>query len=207
MNKIKKYIRLTYGYSKSNITKNFIICGIVFFAAMIVGFFAMFAVPDEVIKEITKSIGDVFDSKRVITDGGNISFIGLLLNNLLACFMMFILGFIPFLFLPVFYEGLNGMLVGVVLGIIHVMGEENGLIAFVKFILPHGIFEIPAMVLAGAIGLKLCVLLCRKIFGKAREEKLSCHIKGCLGIYVTYIIPLLIAAAFIEGVVLELLYV
>lgn len=59
----------------------------------------------------------------------------------------------------------NGFLVGV--SIMHSLQHGNDLIYIVTALVPHGIFEIPAMIIAGSIGFKLIDAVIAKIRGES----------------------------------------
>ncbi|MCK4476557.1 MAG: stage II sporulation protein M, partial [Methanophagales archaeon] len=75
-----------------------------------------------------------------------LAFVLILLNNALTCFLNIVLG--PLLAIaPLASAVFNGGLIGC-------LAQKEGLIIFVG-ILPHGIFEIPALLLSAAIGLRM----------------------------------------------------
>ena len=61
-------------------------------------------------------------------------------------------------------------------------------------------------ILSCAMGLKFCVLLIKKIFRKAKGESLKYHYEKLSEILMLYIIPFLLIAAFLEGIVEHLLF-
>lgn len=206
MNLVKSFIAFTNRYIKENTLKYCIIISIVFIISGLLLFFCVRMVPKEEVIMIYEIINRMFDSKDVVYDDGTLSFLGILLNNIRAGFLISTFGFIPFLFLPLIYVALNGGILGITMGIVDVVSNENVIVSFIKYILPHGIFEIPALILEGVIGTKICMVICKKIFGKEKQHSFGYHIKGCMGIYVIYAIPLTLIAAFIEAVVLDFLY-
>lgn len=206
MNHLKEFFRFTNQYIKDNLLRFIAIVSIVFFVSGFASYFAVKCLPQETLQEIYTNIAAMFAGKDVINPDGSLSFIGILWNNIRAGVIISITGVVPFLFLPLFYIVLNSGLISAILAILSVFSEENVLLMVVKFILPHGIFEIPALILEGAIGMKFCAFLCRKIFGKAKEERFLMHLKGSLGVFLIYVVPLLIIAAFIEAVVLGAIY-
>lgn len=206
MNVVKKAFSFTNKYIRENVLKCFYVSGIIFVLTGIVAFFITKALSVQMLEEIYAEIGKMLAVKDVVNDDGTLSFLGVFINNLRAGMLISVMGVIPFLFLPALYTSLNSVLVGAVIGIMDVLTDENVFMMFVKFILPHGVFEIPAIVLEGAIGIKICFFLCRKIFGRAKEESMLFHLKGYLGVHIFYIIPFLLIAAFIEAVVLGAIY-
>jgi len=89
---------------------------------------------------------------------------------------------------------------------VDIVSNENVLLYFVKYILPHGVFEIPAVILSVALGTRLCIFMCSKITGGSKDKSILYHLKGSIGTFFTYIIPLLIVAAFIEAIILEIIF-
>jgi len=206
MNFIKSSISYTNRYFREYVLRHMLIVGIIFVVTGLIAFWGVSSLPAEDLKEIYASIGEVFAEKDVTNSDGTLSFWGIFFNNLRAGAIISVMGLIPFLFIPITGVVLNSVLLGAVLAIIGSFSDESVIMLFVKYILPHGIFELPALIIEGAIGSKICAVLCRKIFGKAKDERFVDHLKGCVGIFVIYIIPLLLIAAFIEAVVLSALY-
>lgn len=206
MNFIKSSISYTNKYFKEYVLRHTLIVGIIFVVTGLIAFWGVNSLPVEELKEIFASIGEMFAEKDVENSDGTLSFWGILLNNLRAGMVTSVMGLIPFLFIPIASVVLNSVILSAVLAIIGTFTGESVIMLFVKYILPHGIFELPALIIEGAIGSKICAVLSRKIFGKAKAEKFIDHIKGCLGIFVFYIVPMLLIAAFIEAVVLSALY-
>ncbi len=84
----------------------------------------------------------------------------LFLHNLRTSVFM-IVGGILFGILPAIFVLVNGALVGYVIAITYQTTHVNPFLLFVAGILPHGIFEIPAYLLASAFGIRAGVLLIR----------------------------------------------
>ncbi|UJF33718.1 stage II sporulation protein M [Paenibacillus hexagrammi] len=82
-------------------------------------------------------------------------FIVIFLNNALKAIIFIFLGLL-FGILPLFMIVANGMILGFVLSL---QTHEDTLTIIIKGILPHGIIEIPTILLACAYGLKLGVLV------------------------------------------------
>ena len=89
---------------------------------------------------------DMIDSSAVMDDAGNFSAVGLFFNNLRAMVMTVLYGFIPFLFLPALSLGINAVILGVMAA--YYSNEGISLLAFFAGILPHGVFELPALILS-----------------------------------------------------------
>ncbi|RVU54589.1 stage II sporulation protein M [Anaerosphaera multitolerans] len=126
--------------------------------------------------------------------------VSLFLNNIRAVAVMTVMGFIPFLFIPIFSLILNGMIIGM----LPVLIQRDFLRSMVFGILPHGIFEIPALVLGASLGTMLCITLIKKIFRRDAVE-IKVLLKYILTTYLKKIIPLLIIAAVVEAYITPLI--
>src|SRR5699024_1728968 len=92
-------------------------------------------------------------------------------NNIRASALMAILGIIPFLFLPAIILGYNAVIIGIACAFSMAMG--TGVSFLVLALLPHGIFEIPALILSAALGIYLCKELVKKLVGRSRRASFS----------------------------------
>ena len=102
------------------------------------------------------------ETVKDIAPDGTISAPLLFLNNLKACVIAMVIGFIPFLFLPVFVLGVNAAVMGAVASMYRMTGMSvAGMYLF--GILPHGIFELPAILLSISMGIYLCYCLVKRI--------------------------------------------
>ena len=119
-------------------------------------------------------------------------FIFIFLNNAIKSFLIIILGFF-FAVIPVLFIYTNGELIGLITGVFQ---EENGLWRIVLTILPHGIFEVPAMILATGYGIWLGRCFYRKLrYGENFGEKFAYAMKKFLKV----ILPLILVAALVES--------
>lgn len=66
-------------------------------------------------------------------------------------------------------------------------------------LVPHGIFEIPALLIAFACGLYLCRGMGALIRGKPESPQLGELFLSLLRVYCTIMLPLLVAASLIEA--------
>lgn len=111
------------------------------------------------------------------------------LKTLLAILLGPLLGLAPVIFLIV-----NGAILGAV---IPFAVESKGVWSSIMTIVPHGIFELPAIFLGTSIGIRLGLHPLWRLRGKARTTLFSELGQG-LRIYVSVILPLLLLAAAIE---------
>lgn len=113
----------------------------------------------------------------------------LLLSMILGVFSLGILGNLPIML----SMGVAGYLLGLL--------QMNGLsvVEYLAFIVPHGIFEIPAAILGTAAVFRAGALLATPTIEKTVGEVLVDALAGWLQVLVGIVIPLLFAAAMIEA--------
>ncbi|MEW6242443.1 MAG: stage II sporulation protein M, partial [Chloroflexota bacterium] len=92
---------------------------------------------------------------------------------------------------------INIGVVGALLGLFDLMGQSPWLM-LVAGILPHGVFEIPALVLSSAAVLQLGVVLVAPQMGKTIGEVLIEAVAHWARVIVGLVVPLLAVAAVIE---------
>lgn len=113
------------------------------------------------------------------------------LNNSFKIAILIILGILLGL-APIIFLTINGFLLGVVAFITQ---SEHGITTLLIGILPHGIFEIPVLIVGGSIGLKLGKVFVNSMLNK---QKLLPEVKSALSFFARILLPLLLFAAFIE---------
>jgi stage II sporulation protein M len=114
------------------------------------------------------------------------------LNNSIKAFIAMILGLF-FGLAPVFFVFINGYIIGVV---VYAVGLRMGLKKVAMMLIPHGIVEIPAIILACSYGLWLGRMFFKRVTGE-RISIRSC-IDTAIHCYMRTVIPMLLIAAFIE---------
>lgn len=129
-----------------------------------------------------------------LSAGGLIEFI--LLNNARSAFFGIFLGIALGVF-PVLHAIANGSILGYVFARVY---QVSGFADFWR-ILPHGIFELPAIFIALGLGLKLGMF----IFDKQPSKELYTRFFNSLKVFLVIVVPLLIIAALIEGFLIALL--
>jgi stage II sporulation protein M len=122
---------------------------------------------------------------------GLVLFAKIFLNNLEACVILFLggasLGLITLLIIS-----LNGIVIG---GVIGIVGTERGLPFMAAAILPHGIFEIPAFIISGALGLSLAHAFLDELRGSGDMAAAGVRLGRT---FMTIVLPLVLVAAVIE---------
>lgn len=123
-------------------------------------------------------------------------FLFILENNVMTAFLGLLLGLILGL-LPLLLVMFNGYVLGFVSG--KVAGVEGS--GVLLRLLPHGIFEIPALVISLGLGLKLGMFL----FSRKPGKQLAYDLENSLRVFIFVIIPLLLIAGLIEAGLIFLL--
>lgn len=190
MKKKKPFLKNTYKMSWQTIkdAKWFIYSIIaIFLTFFLIGYFF----PNFFVEEIMQMIEEMIS--EFIGIGIFETIIKIFFNNLVASFFAIIFGIIFGIF-PIFAAMLNGYIVGFVAN--HVV-KEKGLLVLWR-LLPHGIFELPAIFISMGLGVWLGFSLFQE------KKKLKEKIINGLKTFVTIVIPLLIIAAIIEGILIGL---
>ncbi|MBA4603214.1 stage II sporulation protein M [Thermoactinomyces mirandus] len=133
------------------------------------------------------------------------AFTTIFFHNLLASVVIIFFGALFFGIYPFFTILVNGMMLGTALLMTAKLSGENPWVIFVHSILPHGIMELPAVVMAAGIGVHLGTALFRRLlsfFVPARLEASVAEWKAIrqhLGPNLVVIVILLFCAALIES--------
>lgn len=123
------------------------------------------------------------------------------LNNLQAAFIGMI-GGILFGLLPLGIVFLNGSILGYVAALV---SAKEGFGAMWR-LLPHGVFELPALFIALALGLRLgveSISVLLSLSGVRRKETFSLMLRTSLITFVCVILPLLLIAGIIETLLID----
>lgn len=118
-------------------------------------------------------------------------FTAIVINNVVASFLFLVSGFLLGL-PPLLFIIMNGFIVG---WISFSAVKEIGVAFLLITLLPHGIIEIPVISLSAAMGVGIGYKIINRI---RRENGVRSYFAESLRLFVTRIIPLLIAAALIE---------
>lgn len=130
-------------------------------------------------------------------EGGLELFVLLLKNNVRATVLTAVYGFLPFLFYPALTLGSNALTLSA-MGVIYIREGYYTPAAFLAGILPHGIFEIPALLIACAVGICHCRLTTGLIRRRQFQTPPQAQIVTLAWVYAAMVLPLLILAALIE---------
>jgi len=194
--KINNYIysnfKVALDYLK-NLKTYFLIILFLFISITLFGFFFPHFFKDQIIKLITELLEKTQDLNTLELIGFIIT------NNIKSAFFGMIFG----VFFGVISLGVaivNGYVLGFVVK--ETIAIEGFPILF--RLVPHGIFEIPAIIISLALGLRLGMFLF--IYkGKNKAKEFLTWLEDSIKVFVFIIIPLLVLAGIIEGILIILL--
>ncbi len=168
-------------------SKNFILVAFLIFSFFVlIGLFI--PTPEPLKEEIFRFIQKIIEKTKDMSVRELVIFI--LLNNIQVSFFGIILG-ILFGIIPIFLAMLNGYILGFVFSF-----NKNFL--NILRILPYGIFELPAVFISLGLGIKIGFSILQK-----RKSELREYLINSLRVFVFFVIPLLVIAAIIEGILIN----
>ena len=174
------------------------IVALVFLGFTLLGYGACRAQP-ELLEQIVGYFQEMVEESGIISENGSVSVLGLLVNNWMAMLVSILYGFIPFIFFPLISVASNAVIIGAVAAYYQALGLPLSLL--LAGILPHGIFELPALVIAGAMGFLLCRNMVRIVLHSGRAAPLPELLINILRTLLFLIFPLLVCAALTEAYV------
>jgi len=182
---VKEQYEASWEYIKES--KNYIYLAIIlFFAFALIGF--LVPAPETVSNQIIEFIRQLLEKTEGMSQWELVEFI--FLNNIRSSFVGMISG-ILFGILPFITIFTNGYVLGFVS---NMAVAERGFSSLLSLI-PHGIFELPALFISLGLGLKLWTF----VFEKEKLESFKKYVLNSLKVFLFIILPLLIIAAIIEG--------
>lgn len=165
----------------------------------IVGFLAYRTDPTGVMGYISNLQTEFQNMNLASPDGSGgmqINLVPLFFHNLSVGMFMVAFSFIPFLFVPAQMIALNGLVLGLLGGVYGGIGIPG---FYFLGVLPHGIFELTALIIASGMGCVCALDFIRMILGKpdAKARFKATWKKTLVWFWVT-VVPLLAIAALIE---------
>ena len=138
-----------------------------------------------------------------VNEDGTLSALAIFSNNLRATVFIMAYGLIPFIQFPALALGVNALVIGVLAA--WYVTEGYPITAFLAGILPHGLLELPALVIAFSVGLFVCGHVTRRLF---RRDESALHIWDSLVLMsrtlLLVLFPLLAVAAVLEAYITPL---
>jgi stage II sporulation protein M len=188
-------MRVTEIIRQKVVIRNLVLATSVFFVSLALGVLIGQNIAEGLIGQLGGILGPL-----ALT--GNISILLLLIifiNNAIKALGLVFLGIllgVP----PVLFIGLNGFILG---GFSSVLESINGWRYVIASFVPHGVIEIPVILLATALGLTLGLESLKWLL--RRESRVKLQLSDCLKVYLRLILPGLAIAAIIEVFVTPLL--
>ena len=156
-----------------------------------VSFLAGTLAPSSIRQQMTEVFQAVVGNYQGLA--GGMLFFNILVQNVMATIFVLISGVFGGV-IPTFAIGSNGFGLGV---LFRQAAEVAGTSKAALKVLPYGVFEIPALLIAASYGLWLGVTVLRKMRGK-ESTLLRVNIEHAFRRYFAVVFPLLIVAATIE---------
>jgi stage II sporulation protein M len=171
----------------------FYLLAAIFSAAFLTGVFVPLPGKERLIRDLETAL----EPFRTLT--ASRLFLFILVNNTVKAFLVMILGLL-FGIAPLFAVTSNGYVLGVAyLYASAEMGYGGALLSLV----PHGIFEIPAIILSSAYGLWLGMAVVDRL-RQGKRTDLGARIRHAVTMYFKIILPLFVIAAFVETYLIHL---
>ena len=157
-------------------------------------------------KDIAAFVKSAGLSAGIAQEGVHLSALFIFANNVRSTLLAFLGGIVSFSVLGMLAYLVNVGLVGGLLGLVKLMGYSPTLL-FVAGLLPHGIFEIPAQIISGAIILRIGAVLVTPQLGKSMGQMVLELLADWAKIFIGLVIPLLAVAAVIEAYVTPMILI
>ncbi|MDD5700194.1 MAG: stage II sporulation protein M [Candidatus Nanoarchaeia archaeon] len=187
---LKRNYKRSWEYIRDSRKFIFAIIGI-FLLFLLVGLFI--PAPDSVYKWISDYVQKIAGSIEGLSTGGLISFI--FFNNLQSSFFGLVLGTLLGIF-PIFVALFNGYILGFVLN----ASIDAGGIIVIWRLLPHGIFELPAVFISLGLGLRIGA----NLLFRRKKNGFRNNLYNSLRVFLFIVLPLLLIAAIIESILIVL---
>lgn len=184
------------------IRKALLTAALLFIAGGVIGWIGTGSL-QQLLNEQLKGISEISGSLRESSNPQWSFFVFIFLNNSIKSVVIIFLGAL-FGILPVFFLLINGAVIGYLIHLSAIQGQDLFTL-IVKGLLPHGIIEIPAIIIACAFGLKFGGKALSALFraGK-RNEREADHWQAFMRQTFTasvWIVILLFVAAIIESTI------
>jgi stage II sporulation protein M len=164
-----------------------LILAVIFVASFLAGTFVPSPVGRQMIEMFQAMAGDYRELS------GGMLFFNILVQNVMATIFVILSGVIAGI-IPTFAVGSNGFGLGV---LFRQASEASGASKALLMVLPYGVFEIPALLIAASYGLWLGVNVVRRIRRKD-STPLQPRLEHAFRRYFAVVFPLLVVAAAIE---------
>jgi len=185
---LKEYVEDAFLYIKDSRNYIYSVIGIFIISAIIgFAFASKLGFLDTLLKEIISKTAGLTGINLILfifANNASVAFEGLLFGIVLGIF-------------PLINSVSNGLVLG------YVLAKVYSLSGFSEFwrILPHGIFELPAIFISLGLGIKLGA----SVFSKPARKTFKLRLYNSLKVFFLIVLPLLVVAATIEGILIIIL--
>jgi stage II sporulation protein M len=188
-------MQLTQIIRQKVLIRNLILATGIFFVSLVLGTL----IGQSTIEELMRQLGAVLEPLASVGNLSILLFLIIFINNAIKALGMVFLGILLGL-PPLLFVGLNGFILG---GLGSALESVNGWRYVMAGFLPHGVIEIPVILLATALGFTLGMESFKWLL--RRESRVKLQLSDCLKVYLRWILPGLAVAAIIEAFVTPLL--
>jgi stage II sporulation protein M len=175
--------------------RNLVLATSIFFVSLVLGTL----IGQNTAEGLMRQFGVVLEPLAPTGNPSILLFLIIFINNAIKAlglvFLGILLGLPPLLFI-----GLNGFILG---GFGSVLESVKGWRYVIASFVPHGVIEIPLILLATALGLTVGMESLKWLV--RRESRVKLQLSDCLKVYLRWILPGLAVAAIIEAFVTPLL--
>ncbi len=196
MSTIKENLLLVRDFLHTDFRKVIVLCAVGLLVTGFCGYWVGTTSPD-IVETAINSMMEVIEESGVVVEDGTLSTFSLLANNWTAMLISVVYGLLPFVFLPVSSLIANGFILGIT-GAMTQLYDQT-LSFWLAAILPHGIFELTALVLSIACGVYVCFHMTRRVLARPNRTSMTEVFCDVLRVLLFLVAPLTIAAAFIEA--------
>jgi stage II sporulation protein M len=197
---MKQFYREEWKWFKEKYLKIFILVLIVFISIALLSHLILVKNPEQAQKKFVDLAKNLLKKIPLHASGFKLC-LAIFLNNLKVSLFSILFGLIPFIFFPILGAIANGFSIGVISSASYIKGFD--FVFFLISIVPHGVFELPAIFYAVSIGVSLSYQISKRIlFGyDSSDEPFFLMLKRIFKTWVGVIIPLLLVASIIEAFV------
>jgi stage II sporulation protein M len=188
-------MRVTQTIRQKVFIRNLVLATSIFFISIVLGRL----IGQNAALEAVRRLGGALEHLAPTGNLAILLFLVIFINNAIKAFGLVFLGIllgVP----PLLFIGLNGFILGSVGSALESLKGWRYVIASV---VPHGVIEIPIILLAAALGLTVGMESLKWL--ARRESRVKSQLSDCLKVYLRWILPGLAVAAIIEAFVTPLL--
>jgi stage II sporulation protein M len=181
-------MKLTQIIRQKGFIRNLVLATSIFFVSLVLGAL----IGQTSAEEAMRQLSHILERLPPTTDLPILLFLMIFINNAIKALGIIFLGIllgIP----PILFIGLNGFIVG---SVGSALESVKGWRYVVASVAPHGVIEIPIILLAAALGLTVGMESLKWLL--RRESRVKSQLSDCLKIYLRWILPGLAVATVIE---------